>query len=105
MSVSCATCLPKFVIAIDLFAFAQTLQSHALCVAAGLANLVHLQTDDLISAGDHEHLIVGRDEDLIDDLADVVALPCERFDPLAPARRMPVVVDRRALSERQRRDE
>ena len=55
-----------------------------LAIAAGLADVADLQPDHLIAGRDHQDLVVGRDENLIDDLADVVALTANALTPLPP---------------------
>src|SRR5579863_8869815 len=53
----------------DLFAFAEALQAHALVVAPGLADVANLEANDLVAGRDHQNLVVGRDENLVDDLS------------------------------------
>src|SRR5579863_185269 len=87
----------------NLFAVAQPLQAHALGIAPRLTDVAHLQANDLVAGRDHQHLVVGRDENLVDDLPDVVALARERLHSLAPARRVAVLFDGRPFAEGERR--
>src|SRR5581483_10267256 len=88
----------------DFVALGEALQAHAFRRAAGAANLADRDADHLIAARDHQQLVARRDEDLIDDVADLFLLR-ERLHAFAAARGVAIVLDRRALPVRLRGDD
>ena len=84
MSVICSACLPRLVIAMTSSPSPRRCRRTPFASRPVLRISRDLHADDLIARGDHEHLVVRRDQDLIDDLADVVALTANALTPLPP---------------------
>ncbi len=95
---------PRLVIAMTSSPASRRCKPHAFGRAAGAADVGDANADHLIARRDQQHFVAGIDENLIDDRTDVFFFG-ERFDALAAARSVPVVIDRRALAECVRRDD